>query len=156
MFLATIRKFKLFKNNQPSGGSEFSSYEIELRKMTSYFELLTRSRKIKCRLLTAKSRSVRGASRQPASMGSMLTICQTCLPCPHLVDGCGRSPGFSIDNKQTVKSQTRLQVVAWWLWRRPPTAEASVRIPRKANCISSFCHEIDVEKRWGREIRGYV
>ena len=35
-----------------------------------------------CRLLTAKSQSVRGASRQPAFMGSCLAICQTCLPCP--------------------------------------------------------------------------
>ena len=34
------------------------------------------------RMLTAKSRSVRGASHQPAFMGSCLTICQMCLPCP--------------------------------------------------------------------------
>ena len=56
------------------------------------------------RLLAAKSWSARGASRQPISMGSFLTICQTCLPCPRLVDGCGCSPRFSIGNKQTVKS----------------------------------------------------
>ena len=30
----------------------------------------------------AKSRSARGASHQPAFMGSCLTICQTCLLCP--------------------------------------------------------------------------
>ena len=55
-----------------------------------------------CRLLTAKSRSARGASRQPASMGSSLTIFQMCLPCTHLVDGCGCSPRLSSGNKETV------------------------------------------------------
>ena len=35
-----------------------------------------------CRLLTAKSRSAKGASHLPAYMGSCLTICQMYLPCP--------------------------------------------------------------------------
>ena len=34
------------------------------------------------RLLKAKSRSLRGACHLLAYMGSCLTICQTCLPCP--------------------------------------------------------------------------
>ena len=34
-----------------------------------------------CRLLTAKSRSVREASHQPAFIGNCLTISHTCLPC---------------------------------------------------------------------------
>ena len=67
---------------------------------------------ISCRLLTAKSRSAKGASHQPASMGSFLTICQTCLPSPHLVDGCGYSPGFCNSNKQSVKLRTPLQLIA--------------------------------------------
>ena len=35
-----------------------------------------------CRLLTAKSRSSREVSCQPAFMSTCLTISQTCLPCP--------------------------------------------------------------------------
>ena len=57
--------------------------------------------KLECRLLTAKSRSVRGASCQPAFMGSCLTICPTCLPCPHLLDRWGYSPGIGSGNKET-------------------------------------------------------
>ena len=40
------------------------------------------SQQQQCRLLTAKPCSAQGASPQPAFMGSCLTICQTCLPCP--------------------------------------------------------------------------
>ena len=61
-----------------------------------------------CRLLTAKSRCLRGASRQPASIGSFLTICQTCLPCLKLVYGCGSSPGLVGGNAQTLKLETQL------------------------------------------------
>ena len=71
--------------------------------------------KLECRLLTAKSQSLRGASRQPDSMGSCLTICSTCLPCPHLLDGWGCSPGLGSENKQTVKFGTQLYLIEWWL-----------------------------------------
>ena len=37
-----FKEIKRLKSPQ-KGGSEFSSYENELRKMTSHFELLTRS-----------------------------------------------------------------------------------------------------------------
>ena len=63
---------------------------------------------ILCRLFTAKSRSARGASCQPASMGRFLTICQTCLSCPHLMDGCGCSPGLSSRNEKTLKLRCQL------------------------------------------------
>ena len=59
-------------------------------------------------LLMAKLWSVRGASRQPAFMGSSLTICQTSLPWIHLVDVCGSSPGLDNGNQQTVKFGTQL------------------------------------------------
>ena len=59
-------------------------------------------------LLMAKLWSVRGASRQPAFMGSSLTIYQTSLPWTHLVDGCGCSPGLGSGNQQTVKFGTQL------------------------------------------------
>ena len=61
-----------------------------------------------CRLLTAKPQNLRRASQQPATMGSCLTICQTGLPCPHLVDGCGCSPGLGNGNIETVKFATQL------------------------------------------------
>ena len=47
------------------------------------------------RIISAKSRSARGASHQPAFMGSSLTIGQICLPCPP-------------------SGQIRLNPGAWW------------------------------------------
>ena len=43
------------------------------------------------RIASAKPRSVRGASHQPAFMGSCLTISHTCLPCCLVDEGpeCG-------------------------------------------------------------------
>ena len=63
---------------------------------------------ISSRLLTPKSQSMMGASCQPAFMGSCLTICQTCLPCAHLLDGCSCSPGLGRKDKETVKFGTQL------------------------------------------------
>ena len=37
---------------------------------------------VKMLIASAKSRSTRGASHQPAFMGGCLTISKTCLPCP--------------------------------------------------------------------------
>ena len=72
--------------------------ERNVSKMCS----LTRGSQM-CGLLTAKIRSVRGVSRQPASMGSFLTICQTCVFCSNLVDGWGCSLGLCSSNKEIVK-----------------------------------------------------
>ena len=86
--------------------------------------------KLECRLLTAKSQSWRGASRQPDSMGSCLTICSTCLPCPHLLDGWGCSPGLGSGNKQTGGYDAELP--SRWPWfdsRRSQTTY--LLLPRK-------------------------
>ena len=113
------------------------------RQLFSYLKLFyVFQRKLLCRrLMTAKSRSARGASRQPASIGSFLTICQTCLPCLHLVYGCGCSPGLGSGNKETLKLGTQPQVVAWWLWRRAPAAESLVRFLERAKLILTLGHE---------------
>ena len=52
---------------------------LRLKKRT---KLNCNKRYKKCRLLTAKSWNVRGASHGPALMGSCLIICQMCLSCP--------------------------------------------------------------------------
>ena len=108
--------------------------------------------KLECRLLTAKSRSVRGASRQPVSMGSCLTICPTCLPCPHLLDGWGCSPGLGSGNKQIVKFGTQLYLIEWWLWCWTPAAVTLVQFPGEAKLLIFYCHRNGVWKRLGREI----
>ena len=107
-------------------------------------EWATSHSEISCGLLTARFQTVREASRQPAFMGSCLTICQTRLPCPHLVDGCGCSPGFGIKNKKIVRFRAQLQLVAWWLWWRTAASESLVRFPEEAKCVLSFCHGIGV------------
>ena len=71
-------------------------------------ELATSHSEISCGLLAARFQTVRGASRQPAFIGSCLIICQTRLPCPHLVDGHGCSPGFGSRNKQILRFGTQL------------------------------------------------
>ena len=67
---------------------------------------------LSCRLLTAKTRNVRGASHQTGSMGSFLTICQPCLSCPHLVDGCGCNLGHCSGKKAIVELGVRLELMA--------------------------------------------
>ena len=44
LFYSSCKRNKYYNHAR---GSEFSGYEIELRKMTSHFELKTRRRKIK-------------------------------------------------------------------------------------------------------------
>ena len=58
-------------------------------------------------LIDSSQLNPRGASCQPASMGSFLTISQTCLSCLHLVYGCGCSSGLGSENKQTLKLGTQ-------------------------------------------------
>ena len=71
-------------------------------------EWATSHSEISCGLLMARFQTVRGASHQPAFIGSCLTICQMHLPCPHLVGGHGCSPGFGSRNKEILRFGTQL------------------------------------------------
>ena len=58
--------------------------------------------------------------------------------CPRLVlEWAGR-------NRLVLEFSVHLYMVAWWLIRLTPTAEALVRIPREAYLIPSFRNGIDV------------
>ena len=112
--------------------------------------------KISCRLFTAKTWSVMGASRQSASMGSFLTIFQTCPSCRHLVNRCGGSLELCSGNKHIVKLETQLYLMALWLCRQIPAAEASVEIPGNALLISTYCHKMVCGNNRGERSQGYV
>ena len=142
-FIKMSYKNNKFKIPAPTWNEEFEltdgSYSVSgIQEYYKYIfkNLETVADNPSSRLLTAKSRSARGASRQPASMGSFLTICQMCLPCPHLVDGCDCSLGLGSENKETVKIVTQPYLIAWWLWRRTPAAKALVRHPQKIEIYS--------------------
>ena len=59
-----------------------------------------------CTLLAAKTQSVRGASRPPATMGNFLAICQMCLLFLHLVDGCACSTRLGTSTSHTANFKT--------------------------------------------------
>ena len=67
---------------------------------------------LSCKLLTAKTQNVRGASRQTVSMGTFLTICQPGLSCLHLVDGCGCNLGLCSGKEAIVELGVQLELMA--------------------------------------------
>ena len=97
-----------------------------------------------------------GASRQSASMGSFLTICQTCPSCPHLVDRCGGSLELCSGNKHIVKLEAQLYLMALWLCCQIPAEEVPVEIPGNALLISTYCHKMVCENNRGERSQDYV
>ena len=99
------------------------------------FWLLSHTSFISCRLLMPKSWSARRESDQAALLVSCLTICQMRMPCPPggyiqlIVLDCGSG------NKSTVKFETQVYLVAWWLWHPTPITEALVQFRREAKFI---------------------
>ena len=62
-------------------------------------------------------------------MGSCLTICQTCLPCSHLVDGCGCSPGLSSGNKKNCQIRNSAVTGSMVVMTSNSRSRCSVSIP---------------------------